>query len=269
MEGTKLKGVLTRNRAMQVVNYDLATGLFARREIAHPKDKVGDAMGTKARSSIMVGIDRRQYQAARLAVFMQTGETPKKVFHVNGDVFNNAWSNLRFVSESVEVQAREDIPVEILAAQLNYNPSTGVITRKVRTAKTLEGEVAGHVNSSGYWSVSVLGRSILAHRIAWAMGTGTWPTTRIDHINRNRIDNRICNLRIASASENNMNSKLRKNSSTGVKGVYYNKNNANYRARVQRGGEVFEVGSFSTIEEADEMVKKARETIHKEFCNHG
>jgi len=83
----------------------------------------------------------------------------------------------------------------------------------------------------------------------------------VDHINGNSFDNRKRNLRICTANENHMNrSKRRGKTSSNFIGVYYNKQNKNYRAQLKVGEKRIEVGSFKTAEEAakarDEMAKK-------------
>lgn len=83
-----------------------------------------------------------------------------------------------------------------LQQQLHYNPDTGVFTRLVRASNMLPGTVAGTVHArDGYVVIRVLGAKYAAHRLAWLYMTGKWPSQEIDHINRDRADNRISNLR--------------------------------------------------------------------------
>jgi hypothetical protein len=72
----------------------------------------------------------------------------------------------------------------------------------------------------------------------------------IDHINRNGLDNRRSNIRLVTRSDNNRNSKIRSDNTTGVKGVYYNKTNNNWYARIAVNKKWKYIGSFSTKEEA-------------------
>lgn len=82
----------------------------------------------------------------------------------------------------------------------------------------------------------------------------------VDHINRNTLDNRMCNLRIATVAENGQNRNLSQpNSISGVRGVspsgYPNKK---WKAAIRLNGKCIHIGSYETIEEAEEAVKKAR-----------
>lgn len=88
---------------------------------------------------------------------------------------------------------------------------------------------------------------------------------RIDHINGDKTDNRIENLRACTSSENAMNSAPHKDSSTGVKNVEYNRLNNNYRVKLMSKGIKHEGGSFSTIEQASLAASALRNKHHKQF----
>src|SRR5574337_469220 len=83
-----------------------------------------------------------------------------------------------------------------------FDSSTGILTRRTKASSNAEaGAVAGHL-SKGYLLVNVDGIKQKVHRIAWLHHYGEWPPGMIDHINGNRSDNRIANLRVASAAIN-------------------------------------------------------------------
>ena len=67
------------------------------------------------------------------------------------------------------------------------------------------GQVASSVNALGYGRVKINGKSVLAHRLAWALHYGEWPDGAIDHINGIKTDNRLCNLRLATRAQNQQN----------------------------------------------------------------
>ena len=88
---------------------------------------------------------------------------------------------------------------------LDYDPETGVLTWKVNHRRVRAGSIAGWLDSSGYRYVGVEGSKFKAHRIAWFLYHGEQPPEMIDHINRDRADNRIANLRSVTRSQNMLN----------------------------------------------------------------
>ncbi len=93
---------------------------------------------------------------------------------------------------------------------LDYNPETGIFTRKVTTGPHgMAGEVAGGINDEGYVIIFIRKVKLRGHRLGWAWMTGEWPENDIDHINGDRTDNRFCNLREATRSQNLQNTGLK------------------------------------------------------------
>ncbi|MGM8463013.1 HNH endonuclease [Enterobacter cloacae] len=124
-------------------------------------------------------------------------------------------------------------------------------------------------DDSGYAYIKVDRVKYSAHRLAWLYVHGSMPEEQIDHVNNNRSDNRISNLRLASRSQNMMNQYVRKDSISGVKGVGWDKKMQSWRARCQVGGKRVVIGWFDSVEEAEESLRVYREQYHGEFANHG
>jgi hypothetical protein len=105
---------------------------------------------------------------------------------------------------------------------LAYDPSTGAFVWRPRDGwrNNRAGRLAGAVGKDGYVRISIQRKSYLAHRLAWAHVYGEWPSHWLDHVNRNRADNRIINLRGASAGANAQNTPRYQNNKSGCKGVY-------------------------------------------------
>jgi len=140
---------------------------------------------------------------------------------------------------------KDDLTVEQVKEWLDYNPETGDLTWKVKVNRnTIIGSSASSYDTKGYIRVGLNGKSYKGHRLAWVIYYGEWPTDQIDHRNQKRDDNRISNLRLASASENAKNQKTPKNNSTGVKGVYFLPRTHSWRASITVNRKVIILGCF-------------------------
>lgn len=140
-----------------------------------------------------------------------------------------------------------------------------------RFDKQFAGRKAGCFNATAeMMHVSFKGTHILFHRAVWVYHNGEIPEgMEIDHINQNRRDNRIENLRLCNRGQNACNTRKRKDNRSGVKGVCWNPLTETWRARVSANKVEFAVGSFKSLDEAEAAVRKARLGLHKEFANMG
>jgi hypothetical protein len=149
-----------------------------------------------------------------------------------------------------------------LVELFDYDKSTGLFTRKVSVRKDRIGTIAGAANGFGHIQIRVDGTLFMAHRLAWMWMYGEWPSTNIDHVNGIPNDNRISNLRLATPKENQENVKLRIDSSTGCRGVNWNKAERKWVSRVQHYKERIVVGKFDSLFEAVCAVKSARNSLY-------
>lgn len=140
---------------------------------------------------------------------------------------------------------------------------------RISRSRARAGAIAGCIRKcDGYRQVKVGDANILAHRVIWAIVHGEWPDKVIDHINGNKLDNRVENLRLATDSQNSANSRVSRNNLLGVKGVYKNPS-GKYVAQKGANGRVFYLGCYDTVEEAHEAFRKKSVEIHGEFANFG
>lgn len=135
---------------------------------------------------------------------------------------------------------------DTIRSELSYDPETGIFRWKASNKGRVVGGIAGGVNTQGYVVIGFYDKRYYAHRLAWLFAHGEWPKQRIDHIDRNRSNNRISNLRDVSGTVNNFNSGLRSDNQSGHKGVTWCPRRSNWRA-VIRGRSL---GSYATKEEA-------------------
>jgi hypothetical protein len=148
---------------------------------------------------------------------------------------------------------------EEVKEMFDYDSEKGILIWKTRpiNSKYLIGTVAGSLHSTGYVTIRIKKIEYKSHRIIWLLMTGKWPENQIDHINGIRNDNRFCNLREATGSQNNANTPRRINVS-GYKGV--SKERKKWRARISLNNKPMSIGYYDTPEEAHAAyVAKAKE----------
>ena len=155
---------------------------------------------------------------------------------------------------------------ERLKQLLTYDPETGLFTWKVDKKSAKKGSVCGNNTVQPYIEVHIDGTKYLAHRLAFLYQTGRLPQNIIDHINGNGRDNRFTNLRVATTSQNAMNKRKSRNSSTGVKNVTFRKDRGKYAVIVEVNGKGKSFGHHETLELAELVAHYARESVHKEFA---
>lgn len=147
---------------------------------------------------------------------------------------------------------------EKLKQILDYDPENGVFNwrdyplpsgkARRRFGKTCIGSVAGHYQKNSYLQIRYDGKLYLGHRLAWFYIYAEWPK-EIDHVNGDPSDNRISNLRVATRSQQNANTRRRRNNKTGFKGVC--KYGDRYSAYIKAsGGKSRYLGSYETAQEA-------------------
>lgn len=145
---------------------------------------------------------------------------------------------------------------------LAYDPDTGnLIWRRSQSARAPAGSVAGSTMKTGYVRTCVDGRSQYAHRLVWLHVYGSWPTALIDHIDGNKANNRIANLRDVSPSVNQQNrTKPRRDSVSGLMGV--RKSQGKWCATIRVDGKDCFLGFHSTPEAASAAYQSAKSRSH-------
>ena len=144
---------------------------------------------------------------------------------------------------------------EILKTIIEYDCITGLFKWKERLQKRKIDWFGGYKQSDGYMQIRILNKKYMAHRLAWLYCYGKFPQNIIDHINRNKSDNRIKNLREATYSENQQNTDKKSNNKSGYKGVAYEKVAKKWRSQISVNGKRIHIGYFNTKEEAAEAYK--------------
>jgi hypothetical protein len=145
----------------------------------------------------------------------------------------------------------------------------GVLYWKVKHSKKVNvGEKAGNVGYRGYIRVGFNQKKYSIHRIIFLIHYGYLPEF-LDHIDENKANNKIENLRPATRSENRYNIKKQVNNTSGVKGVCWNKRDKKWQVQITINGKQKTLGQFNNIELADLVAQEARNKYHGAFVNHG
>lgn len=158
-----------------------------------------------------------------------------------------------------------DLTQEDLLKKLHYDPNTGVFTWRIKvSSQKLAGSVAG-TNKDGYTAIGVNRKIYQAHRLAWLYAHGKWPDKHIDHINGERNDNKISNLREYDDLQNSRNRGKQWNNTSGYKGVAWHKRDNKWHAQCMINRIQHYVGSFNTAEQAADAYRKFARKNFGEF----
>ena len=152
-----------------------------------------------------------------------------------------------------------------LRHRLRYNQRTGVFTWKnpSKYRPEYKGRVAGSVDAHGYIQIFLDGTGYKAHRLAWLYVNGVWPEFALDHKNGCRADNRVANLRLATAKLNAENRRTtRAGHSTGLLGVVWRPRNQKFEARISVNKQYRYLGLFATADAAHQAYVKAKRHHH-------
>jgi len=167
-------------------------------------------------------------------------------------------------------------PQDVLDRLFTYDPITGDLRWKRRTVdfftdnrfhtaemqcavwnKRHAGDIAFRISNSGYRQGAIFGKPVSAHRVVWKLIFGT-DAVIIDHINGNRADNRLENLRECTSQENMRNQRRRFDSKSGVCGVTWNKGVGKWQAQIKVNGKNIYLGIHESIEDASDAYQKAK-----------
>ncbi len=152
---------------------------------------------------------------------------------------------------------------------LTYDPSTGQFFRAKNCSSQLKNMEAGTITRFGYRQISMDNEKIFAHRLAWFWTYAKWPRGALDHANRNRLDNRICNLREATMQLNMANSLGWSRSGSGLKGAYYNTRTKKWWSAIKLNYAQIYLGTFNSEAEAHAAYVVAAINAHGSFANAG
>ena len=159
----------------------------------------------------------------------------------------------------------DELTSELLHTLLDYRD--GKLFWKVNRGKARASDEAGCVGNRGYVLIVINGKQRMAHRLIWIIH-GKEPVPMLDHIDGDQLNNRIENLRPITVSQNQRNTKLRKDSTSGIKGVSWISTKNHWSGQVWHLGKLYHAGDFKDKDECAAAVRVLREELHGEFARH-
>lgn len=169
-----------------------------------------------------------------------------------------------------EVATPVEQPTQELVQSL-FDYKDGVLYWRRATSNRnhkMVGKMAGWVGDQGYAKININGKAYSAHRLIFMFHHGYMPN-QVDHVDGDRGNNRIENLRAATHEQNAQNAKLRCNNTSGIKGVSFNARRKKWIVQLRCNRRHVYVGGFDDIELAELAAVEVRDLYHKEYANHG
>jgi hypothetical protein len=160
------------------------------------------------------------------------------------------------------------IEIDELKSGISYDPDTGILTwKRMENRRALwndrhPGTAIGILDRDGYLHFKFRNQHFRVHRVAWALHHGCWPSKQLDHINGDRADNRISNLREADYLEQGQNRGLSIRNTSGFTGVTYNKRMRLWVANIRANGKKAYLGSAKSPEDAHALYLEAKRKLH-------
>ncbi len=147
--------------------------------------------------------------------------------------------------------------LERIKSTLSYNRESGEFTWVQNRYKSHIGKRAGSLCAKGYLRITLFGKKYAAHRLAWLFVYGDFPEDQIDHIDGNRTNNRISNLRTCTAGENRQNVLCSKNT-----GASFDRSRNKWEAKIMIGKKSIRLGRFENPQDAHAAYCRAKADIH-------
>lgn len=244
----------TQARLHELFSYDAETGIFLRKSGSRrgPKDRKYGRVGAGRISElgyVLLMIDGINYIAGQVAWAYTHGDWPHaRIKYLNGNKIDNRIENIGLQDAVKDDVKAAPLSCERLKELMHYEPLTGWFTWRIPSSTCKPGERAGTVHGLGYRQIGLDYKKFLEHKLAWLYMTGEWPSSELDHINKNKSDNAWSNLRESTRSLQGHNKSMGTRNTSGFPGVYLH--GSKVRARLTLDGKTKDYGWFKTIAEA-------------------
>ena len=163
---------------------------------------------------------------------------------------------------------KQKLTQDRLKELLDYDPETGIFINKTNRGKKIKkGSKTGHLDKDGYWQICIDYKNYRAHRLVFLYMEGYLPENGIDHIDRNKLNNRRNNLREVSQTCNRRNCNIYKANKSGVTGVCWYKRDKKWEVSIRNFGKKIFCGYFENIIDAAKARWEAEVKYNFPNCN--
>ena len=231
----------------ELLTYDKDTGLFRRKR----NGKLYIPPESHADKGLYIEYRGKATRANYLAFYYEKGYIPDSISHINGDIHDNAFSNLKDISH---LTCNPELTHELLHEVLHYNKLTGDFSWLINFNKK-NNTSPETITNRNCKCIRLFNKLYLSHRLAWFYTHKEWPD-QIDHIDHNPMNNAIGNIRNVSDLENKRNKPLQRNNTSGTPGVSHTQSNK-WRVRIKLKGDEVYLGLYSDKKEAIKARKDA------------
>lgn len=261
--------MITQEVLKELFEYEPILGNLIRRRTVKGNAREGEIFALPSKSPNQkyrkAMIHGTTYMLSKLVWLYHTGYYPTEQLKF----INENYHDTRIENLAIRQTANKSkLTQERLHYLLDYDHITGIFTYKNPTseycAKFILGKIVGTDNGNGYLTVGLEGTTYKLHRLAWFHYYGVWPKGETDHIDGNKYNNAISNLRDVSKSGNMQNRKVaHKNNQSGLLGVAYHKRDCVYEASIRANGKTLYLGRFHDKYEAHQAYLTAKRKLHK------
>jgi hypothetical protein len=227
------------------------------------KVRKGDPAGYKKKNQFKVTFLYKEINIFDIAWAIHHGCTyDGHGIYLDGNVTNHQKNNLLVVPKRISGESDILALRPVLENVISYDRKTGDFIWRSHKNLDLIGKPAGHITTGGYKNISIFSHHIYAHRLAYILEYGQIPDF-IDHIDGNRLNNAITNLRSVTRTVNAENKRKNQNgTTTGLLGVHLHKQTGKFCASIKTKGKRIYIGLFLTSEDAFEAYVKKKREIH-------
>jgi hypothetical protein len=261
------KKELTQEYVRELLDYNPETGELTRRVDRGKKHKAGDPAGyVTKRGQLRLAIDGKYYIAKRIIWLYEYGILPTtRVKSKDGDGLNLRVSNLELTNAKTTLcnKPRPQLSKEEVRALFYYTDGK-LFWGANKGSRIKIGDEAGGIDRSGYAKVNVNRVCYRVHRLIWNYFYGAIPDgLSVDHIDTDKLNNRIENLRLVTQRQQQQNTGARQDNTSGFRGVFWNKREEKWRAQIKNNGKSVHLGCFDSKEDATAAYWQASKELHE------